>query len=79
MPKVTKQQREKGNYHRQNDMKRCDIFGQPVSLKLDGESAYKTRLGGGCTLLLYLILVWVGANKMRQLVVGIDPSSITTT
>jgi len=49
-----KRQRKSGG----PDLKNVDIFGQPVSLRYDGETNFRTRIGGAFSLLLAILFLW---------------------
>lgn len=40
-------------------LKKCDLFGQPVGLTINGNSDYKTLAGGAASVLLSIFMTYI--------------------
>ena len=54
-------------------VKETDRFGEPVLLNFNGESVYKTRVGGCATLLIYFFVLSFSIVKFINMINLEDP------
>ena len=48
----------KMGYSFSNSIKKCDIYGVPVSLNFKGEDKFRTVIGGLTTLVISVLIFW---------------------
>ena len=58
----------------QNKLRSCDVFGVPVSLKLDGSTNFTTSCGGIISILLKILITAYFCMQLLALVNYSDPS-----
>ena len=54
-------------------IKNLDAFGQPVTVKYNGESSFNTHIGGICTCLIQTFMFAFTLNQVVNLVTYQDP------
>ena len=54
-------------------VKNLDAFGQPVTVKYDGESSFKTHVGGICTFSILSFMLAFFISSVINLVTYQDP------
>jgi hypothetical protein len=50
-----------------------DAFGQPYTLNLEGRSSYQTKLGGVCSLLIYLAIAGFIVTRTMYMIAREEP------
>ena len=62
-----------------NKIKSCDKFGEPITVKYEGEGDYKTQGGACISIFLSLVVLAFAFVSAEQLILRRDPSVSTTT
>ena len=54
-----------------------DIFGEPISLSLNGEQTYKTKVGSLCSLVVFTLVIAYSVQKVERFVTRGRPEIIS--
>ena len=60
------------------DVSSLDLFGDPVSLKFEGQKTFNTKCGGVLTMLFILHILYVIAVKMKSAALRHEAGQLTT-
>jgi hypothetical protein len=64
---------------RSDKLSDLDLFAEPVQLKFNSRTTYKTNIGGCVSIGFYILAVFICAVFFRSLIVGYDVNSVSTT